>query len=256
MGCVRHVFAPLPVVLLAATAAVVASSCHADEVKDVPEKKAPEKVEPEKVEPEKAVLPAADDFTRAVLEVVKTYPTDGTHRYHWPKTGGWPGTTRDVFYEGKKVCEADPEGRCFCCGLTFEVFVRAYEKLCAEAKKPFKILDLDAKGVIELRREWFGPTAKDRTTLLKAVERFQLGKKVPLAEARAGDFCQLWRRSGSGHSVVLMAIEKDDKGKPTALRYWSTQKSTNGIHENTEKFSETEKSGVLVDETYVARIGR
>jgi hypothetical protein len=204
---------------------------------------------------QKTPLPAADDFTKAVLEISKTYPTDGTHKYYWPKKGSWPGTTRDLFYDGEKVCEGDAEKRCFCCGLTFEVFFRAYEKCCQDAKKPFKILDLDAKGVTELRKEWFGPTAEDRHTLEKAITKYNLGKKVDLAQARAGDFCQLWRHSGSGHSVLLLEVEKDSKGKPTALRYWSTQNSTNGVHENTEKFSD-EKSGVIEAETYVARVGK
>src|SRR5690242_8698586 len=86
---------------------------------------------------EKVPLPRASEFAKLVLEVAKTYPTDGTHKYYWPKTGTWPGTTRDLFYLGKKVCDGDPEKRCFCCGLTFEVFFRAYEKYCENAKKPF-----------------------------------------------------------------------------------------------------------------------
>src|SRR5579864_7467642 len=72
--------------------------------------------------PEKVALPKADDFTKLVLEVAKSYPTDGTHKYYWPKSGPWPGTTMDLFYTGKKVCEGDKEKRCYCCGITFEVF--------------------------------------------------------------------------------------------------------------------------------------
>lgn len=203
---------------------------------------------------EKVPLPAADDFTKLVLEVAKSYPTDGTHKYYWPKSGPWPGTTMDLVYMGKKVATGDAEKRCYCCGITFEVFFRAYERYCEQAKKPFRILDLDADGVLRLRHEWFGPTDKDRTTVQKAIVSYKLGREVPLAEARAGDFCQLWRHSGSGHSVIVVKVEKDEKGTPTALRYWSAQTSTNGIHENTERFSD-EKSGVIAAETYVARVG-
>jgi hypothetical protein len=200
-------------------------------------------------------LPAAKDFSKLVMEIAKSYPTDGTHKYYWPKGGSWPGTTRDLFYGDTKIAEGDPEKRCYCCGITFEVFFRAYEKYCKDAKKPFKILDLDAKGVKDLRHEWFGPTEKDRKTVVTAVTKFKLGKEIKLADAREGDFCQLWRHSGNGHSVIVLEVEKDSEGKPTALKYWSTQGSTNGIHENTEKFSDA-KSGVIAGETYVARVGK
>jgi hypothetical protein len=203
---------------------------------------------------DKVPLPKASDFAKLVLEVAKTYPTDGTHGYYWPKSGSWPGTTMDLFYMGKKVGEADPKKRCFCCGITFEVFFRAYENYCAKAKKPFRILDLDADGVLKLRHEWFGPTEKDRTTLQKAITLYKLGKAIPLEDARPGDFCQLWRHSGNGHSVIVVALEKDAAGKPAALRYWSSQGSTNGISENVERFSD-EKKGVIAAETYVARVG-
>jgi hypothetical protein len=199
-------------------------------------------------------LPSAGEFSKVLLEVARSYPTDGTHKYHWPKTGSWTGTTRDLVYMETKVCDGDPEKRCYCCGITFEVFFRAYEKYCEKAKKPFRILELDAKGVGDLRREWFGPTAKDRTTLQKAITKFKLGREVKLEDAREGDFCQLWRHDGSGHSVIVLELEKDSKGKPVSLKYWSAQGSTNGIHENTEKFSD-EKHGVIAAETYVARVG-
>jgi hypothetical protein len=204
--------------------------------------------------PEKVPLPKATDFAKLVLEVARAYPTDGTHGYYWPKGGSWPGTTMDLFYMGKKVCEGDAKKRCFCCGITFEVFFRAYENYCAKAKKPFRILDLDPEGIGRLRHEWFGPTEKDRTTLQKAIVTFKLGKAVPLEDARPGDFCQLWRHSGNGHSVIVVALEKDAAGKPASLRYWSTQSSTNGISEHVEKFSD-EKKGVIAAETYVARVG-
>src|SRR5438874_2444313 len=74
-----------------------------------------------------APLPLATDFAKRVLELAKSYPADGTHRYHWPKGSSWEGTTRDLVYLGQKVATGDPEKRCYCCGLTFEVFFRAYE---------------------------------------------------------------------------------------------------------------------------------
>ncbi|RMG08761.1 MAG: hypothetical protein D6731_21135, partial [Planctomycetota bacterium] len=44
--------------------------------------------------------PAPDDVVEGlnpyVLEVLRSYPTDGSYGYYWPKEGGWEGTTQDV----------------------------------------------------------------------------------------------------------------------------------------------------------------
>src|SRR5262245_774569 len=69
---------------------------------------------------EPAPGPAAGDLNALVLRVAESYPRDGTHTYHWPKGSSWAGTTRDLFYLGRRVADGDPQGRAYCCGLTFE----------------------------------------------------------------------------------------------------------------------------------------
>jgi hypothetical protein len=203
----------------------------------------------------KDFLPSEDELSKHVLEVARSYPTDGTHRYFWPKGSTWTGTTRDLFYEKERVCDGDAEKRCYCCGLTFEVFFRAWEAAAKKAGKDFRIGDLDAAGVHKLRRDWFGIDENDRKTCQRALTERGLGHAVPLDRARAGDFVQLWRADKSGHSVVLLAVERDKDGAPSALRYWSTQKSTNGIGERVEKIGHTGHA-VLVDEVFAVRAGR
>ena len=66
-----------------------------------------------------------------VLKVISAYPLDGSYPYHC----GWTpreydiynGVTQDMWYKGMVVAKAYPDGsRCsYCCGFTFEVFVRA-----------------------------------------------------------------------------------------------------------------------------------
>ena len=66
-----------------------------------------------------------------VLKVISGYPLDGSYTYHC----GWDpreydiynGVTQDLWYKGMVVAKAYPDGsRCsYCCGFTFEVFVRA-----------------------------------------------------------------------------------------------------------------------------------
>lgn len=204
-----------------------------------------------------APLPRLGELNPHVLAIIRTYPTDGTHRYHWPKTGSWAGVTRTLTYEGEVVCEGDPEGRCFCCGLTFEVFLRAWERWCAAGDRPFVIGGLDADGVRRLQREWFGGP-EDRSTLHTALTKNGLGVRITnWNEARAGDFVQLWRHSGSGHSVVFRAwvrASEEPDAPITGMRYWSTQGSTDGISDNTEFFGD-EGSTLKRDELWICRVG-
>ena len=50
-----------------------------------------------------------------------------------------------------------------------------------------------------------------------------------------GDFVQLWRHDGSGHSVIFLDWVRDGEAL-VGLRYWSTQTTTNGIGEAVERF--------------------
>src|SRR5208282_4623193 len=66
-----------------------------------------------------------------VLKVISAYPTNGTYHYHCSWTPReydiYNGVTEDLWYRGLVVAKAYPDGsRCsYCCGYTFEVFVRA-----------------------------------------------------------------------------------------------------------------------------------
>lgn len=199
-------------------------------------------------------LPDEAAFHRHVLDVIATYPTDGTHGYYWPKSGDWLGFTQTLRYEGKVLGKGDAKGRCHCCGLTFEVFFRAWERWQMERKKPFRILDLDLRGMRTLVSDWFGASG-DRATLHTAITKRKLGRRITDGEkAKKGDFVQLWRHSGSGHSVVFLGWVREKK-KIVGIRYWSTQSTTKGIGEREERFG-TSGSTVKPDELYVVRVGR
>ncbi|WP_372370512.1 hypothetical protein [Candidatus Uabimicrobium sp. HlEnr_7] len=195
----------------------------------------------------------SEDFNTYVIDALKNFATDGTHTYHWPKSGGWAGNTADLYYQGKLFSKGDSKKRCYCCGLTFEVFFIAYKKYCVDNGWEFSIKDFDSAKLKKFRGQWFGSDG-NRKTLLNALETNKLGKKVTFSDAKAGDFVQLWRHSGSGHSVVFISWLRDSKGNITGLQYWSTQTSTNGVHYNTEYFGE--KKGLKRSETYIARVGK
>ncbi len=201
----------------------------------------------------KPELPKLGALNTYILDVIETYPTDGTHDYYWPKDGGWSGNARTLYYDGKVLLEGDPKGRCYCCGLTFEVFLQAFEAWCKKVKRPYKIKDYTAKDVLKLKHAWFGSNG-DRSTINGAVTSRKLGKRLTKWEdAKPGDFVQLWRHNGSGHSVVFKAWKKKGK-KIVGLTYWSTQGSTDGIGERTELFG-TKGRAMKTDEFYLVRIG-
>lgn len=192
-----------------------------------------------------------DDFNEYVISILKEYPTNGTHKYYWPKTGNWAGNTQDLVYEGKIFSSGDTEKRCYCCGLTFEVFFLAYRKYCEDKGWEFKINNFDSEKLRKFRGQWFGSDG-NRKTLLNAITSNGMGKKVDIEDARTGDFVQLWRYSGSGHSVIFIGWIRDKNDEITGIEYWSTQTSTNGVHYSKEYFGDN--TGLKKDELYIARI--
>lgn len=203
-------------------------------------------------------LPSSKAFQKAILQTIASYPTDGTHDYYWPKKSTWKGTTRDLSYQGELIAKGDEKGRCYCCGLTFEVFFRAYEACVSKPGKPWAIGGLKAKDMSSLISAWFGADG-NRRCAVNAIVKFGLGVEIKNpADARPGDILQIWRGDGSGHSAIFMGAEKDAKGTITAIQYWSTQKSSRGIGRRSEALIRPEAGitkGLKPDEIYIARLG-
>jgi len=171
---------------------------------------------------------------KSVITLMGTYPTDGTHKYHW--VNGFDGVTHDLVYKGEVVAKSEAEKRTYCCGLTFELFFRT-----AVASE----IDLGTiSDVRRLKREWFVSTGKRKGPVDALVPK--LGIEVKLEEALPGDFMQIWRKNGSGHSVVFVSHEGNK------LTYWSTQPATNGIGVRTESLDLASKNPVT--EIYIARL--
>ncbi|GAB4315781.1 MAG: hypothetical protein Kow0059_08010 [Candidatus Sumerlaeia bacterium] len=203
------------------------------------------------------ISPDLPEFNRIVLQLAAQYPTDGTHKYWWPRAGEsqYDGGTQDLFLNGVKVMTGEPEHRTYCCGLTLEVFLRAsqeYIKRHGADAMPF----LTPENWGEFKRLWFvenlngpGPSA--------ALAKFGAGREISAGEVMPGDFVQLWRtknRKGrvSGHSVIFLEWIKNSEDDIIGLRYWSTQTSTEGIHENEEYFGPL--GGLSTEFTYYARV--
>jgi len=202
-----------------------------------------------------AIPPPAPDPNAVVLDVLRAYPTDGSYPYYWPRTGkdaSWDGTTEEIRYQGTRITQGDAQRRSYCCGLTYEVFLKVLRRLHGEA-----IPGVTAQDLHETRRRWYGDSkqAPERRRLVAfAIESMGFGAQVArLEDARPGDFVQFWRHSGSGHSAVFLDWIRED-GRIAGLKYWSSQKSTRGIGTAVERLRGPD--GIKPDEIYLARLGK
>ena len=178
--------------------------------------------------------PCSVDASEDVLSVANDYADGGG--YNWTPENS--GACHGVDFRGEEILA--PGDGTFCCGFTFEVAMRV-----AEEREL-----LAGKSVDEIRRFqklWYGSTDEDQETLVVyAAEQLGVGEQVSHDQARPGDFLQIWRNNGSGHSVVFLGWVGDAE-RPDGFRYRSSQGSTDGIGNVTEYFEDSEAgSGKVV----------
>ncbi|MEQ8819577.1 MAG: hypothetical protein RLY93_04985 [Sumerlaeia bacterium] len=197
-------------------------------------------------------------FNERVLDIAGSYPIDGTHAYWWPRAGesAYDGCTTNVLLFGEPVMEGEPGGRTFCCGLTLEVFARAWTD--AWAPNP-GASPLQPKDWQRFQSLWFVPEI-NASGPSAALEEFGAGRTLAMAAAMPGDFVQIWRRPaegkthGSGHSVIFLGWVRNEDGDAIGLRYWSTQPGTEGIGQATEYFAPpSAHKGVAAEWTHWGR---
>jgi hypothetical protein len=183
-----------------------------------------------------ATTPSDSSWNAVVNSLLATYPTDGTNGYYWPDDGGWYGTTRDIWYRGTRVAQGDPYGRCYCVGLTWEVFMRAFDELDRSTGGDGTLNGLTVDELDEFRIDWFVRELRGAGPA-EALDNYGLGGRVTdRDDVASGDFIQFWRHSGSGHNAIFVGWLVDGDGQIEGFRYWSTQSSTDGISENEEYF--------------------
>ncbi len=188
-------------------------------------------------------------LNRAVTEWYKTYPTDGTHPYLWP--GGGYGVTQDVYYLGELIAPTNASHTTYCCGLTFETCVLAYENYNSSYGHT-TIGTMNVDDMKSFRKIWYGVTDAEKLCA-RAITDYNLGEQISdFEEVQEGDFVQFWRHSGSGHSVVFVSWVRDAAQEITGFNYWSSQPSTDGIGYRTESFGAS--SGVNRDRFWAARL--
>lgn len=192
-----------------------------------------------------------------VLHVIAAYPTDGSYPYRWEKNEYdiYNGVTENLVYRDKIIAKGHPnQTHCSnCCGLTFEIFFRSMQ--LRNQKKGISPDDFNGMtwdDLFNMMLIWFVVGKGDSPR--EAIVYYGLGRAIDnWEEAKAGDFMDISRNSGSGHSVIFIEWLRDDSGRISGLKYFSSQKS--GVGYATEYFSDA-GGKVLREHIHIGRVGR
>ncbi len=178
------------------------------------------------------------------------------------------GVSRDIIYDGQTILHANPEGT-YCCGATLEAFLDAYCRhkhgLDAPPARGRWFKDWPKDKFIALQQGWYGteesptnpllpeqvrPTIREKqvfhilqwTGLAKPVDDYRL--------LRRGDFVQIWRKSGTGHSVIFWGRDRDEDGRER-LWYWSSQPKPRYAYPQTPGGKPTKTPGYGINWEYI-----
>tara|TARA_R110002012_G_scaffold100784_1_gene239563 strand:+ start:5562 stop:6296 length:735 start_codon:yes stop_codon:yes gene_type:complete len=172
-----------------------------------------------------------DPYDFDVIETARKIAKQCTGGYRWEKGGpSTTGTCIDIEFEGTMVLKATSDKSTYCSGFSFSTFfiTALYRNL---------LDDKTAADIKKMQRIWYSGKKPSLKLSGDAIVDYGLGKEVTLEEAKPGDFCQIWRTGGSGHSVMFIShIKSDDK--IIGIKYYGSNSSTKGPGENTEYFSD------------------
>lgn len=218
-----------------------------------------------------------------VMRVIAAYPLDGSYTYHC----GWTpreydlynGVTQDMWFKGMVVAKAYPDGsRCsYCCGLTFEIFIRAMKlRNIQKGLDPDEFNGMTFNDLFNMLQLWYieGPGDCER----RAITSYGLGRAIEDFEAvRPGDFLSYSTTPPGGHSVVFIDWIREPatetagagtpgggsqtaaaKGKIVGLKYFSSNLSgSKGPGYGQGRFSDSNANGrgLLRKSLRIARVG-
>ena len=198
-----------------------------------------------------------------VLKVVSAYPTNGTYQYHcsWkPREYDiYNGVTQDMWYRGMVVAKAYPDGSrvSYCCGFTFEVFVRAMKlRNIQNGLDPDDFNGMTFNDLFNALQLWYIEGEGDSEQ--RAIIGYGLGNAVTnFEDARPGDFLSYSTTPAGGHSVIFMGWLRDDQNHIIGLRYFSSNLSSNSIGFGRAHFSDWNKNGhgVLRNSVKIGHVG-
>jgi hypothetical protein len=199
-----------------------------------------------------------------VLKVISAFPADGSYPYHcsWePREYDiYNGVTQDMWYKGMVVAKAYPDGsRCsYCCGYTFEVFLRAMKlRNIQKGLDPDDFNGMTFNDLFNMLQLWYIEGKGDSEQ--RGIVSYGLGKAISdFEQVRPGDFLSYSTTPAGGHSVVFIDWIRNDDKKIVGFKYFSSNLSgTHGVGHGQGRFSDsnTNGRGILRNSLKIARVG-
>ncbi len=199
-----------------------------------------------------------------VLKVIAAFPRDGSYSYHcsWePREYDiYNGVTQDLWYKGMVVAKAYPDGsRCsYCCGYTFEVFVRAMKlRNVQKGIDPDDFNGMTFGDLFNALQLWYIEGTGDSEQ--RAITSYGLGRAVTdFEQVLPGDFLSYSTTPAGGHSVVFINWLRNAHDKIIGLKYFSSNLSgTDGVGYGSGWFSDADVDGrgILRKSLRIARVG-
>lgn len=164
--------------------------------------------------------------------------------YRWE---GVSGVCIPLYHNGKLIRSYDEGGPSHCCGFTLSVaFIAASNRGLFDNKSQ--------SAVSKFSSDWYSAGGVNGKLCVTALKNIGIGYEVSLEKAINGDFCQIWRTNGSGHSVIFLSHIYDYNNNIIGFNYRSSQKSTDGIGNAKEYFSDSGKGKMNRQYTYFGRM--
>jgi hypothetical protein len=201
-----------------------------------------------------------------VMKVISGYPLDGSLPYHcsWePREYDiYNGVTQDMWYKGMVVAKAYPDGSrvSYCCGFTFEVFLRAMRlRNIQKGLDPDDFNGMTFGDLFNALQFWYIEGKGDCER--RAIESYGLGYGISVADlekVRPGDFLSYDTTKPGGHSCIFIEWQRDELNKIVGLKYFSSNLSgSEGVGYGQGKFNDSTPNGkgIIRKSLRLARVG-
>jgi hypothetical protein len=151
------------------------------------------------------------------------------------------GFTLDLF--GKNLLQPTRQTS-YCSGASYAAFIYGLsfalegstKELTSDQIEAIRMQEADGGRREDMVKLWGWWNADGPGSLYALTNFTSMGRRVSYFDAVAGDFCNINWVKGPGHSVVFLGWEETADGLP-GMRFWSSQKSTNGVGDLTVPIS-------------------
>lgn len=182
--------------------------------------------------PSEGFIPEPPGFNAYVVRAINdwtVYPKNGAYPYCWKECPGSMGVIHDVTY--LDVLLWPGEGSCFCTGFTLELLFDAVRRWQGangmDPIDPLHFLTVEAADGGEFYQYWQGYGVTTSASSADAFEAEEMGHHInpeSWEDALPGDFVNLSRTDGTGHSVIFVEWVKEG-GEIIGIRYFGCNSS-------------------------------